>query len=170
MIRKNYTPLLLIFLLISIISCNENTIDYWEVALKTNKNGKPIEGSKAKLIQAIRNGKDIKIGWGSKGQTRSIEHLSEPIWLGILNEQEVMAKLHPQLLGGTIDWENLTSNYSNTKVLQQEWRVVLTTKGSFDAIWYDRKGDTLIKHVPQQHPMTWFVSTNGIDRNIPLFK
>jgi len=159
-----HTLLLSIFLLISIISCTENPDTNWEVALKTDKSGKAVEGSKVKLIQAI------KIGWGSKGKTRSIEHLSEPIWLGILNGQEVTAKLHPQLLGGTVDWDNLSANYSNTDVLSQEWRVVLTTKGSFDAIWYDRKGDSLVRHVPQQHPMTWFVSSNGVERNTPLFK
>jgi len=157
-------------LLMTMSSCiKNNPSNTWEIALKTNKTGEPVEGSKAKLIKAIRNGKAVKIGWGSKGKTHSIEHLSEPIWLAILDEQEVTAKLHRQL-SGTVDWDNLSANHSNTDVLHEEWRVILTTKGSFDAIWYDRRGDTLIRRVPQQHPMTWFVSSNGIDGNTPFFK
>lgn len=152
------------------MSCARNTpSDNWVIALKTSKIGERLEGSKAKLIQAIRNGNDIKIGWGSKGKSHTIEHLSEPIWLAILDEKEVLAKLHPQSLP-TIDWDSLNANYSNTEILNQEWRVVITTKGTFDAIWYDRKLDTLIKRVPQQHSMTWFVSSNSSINNNNFFE
>ncbi|MEM6697014.1 MAG: hypothetical protein AAF599_01360 [Bacteroidota bacterium] len=98
----------------------------------------------------------MKIGWGSKGETRSIEHLSEPIWIAIPNESEVIVHLAPQVLSG-IDWENLTASYQDSIALNQEWRVVISTKGEFDAVWYDRATHQLLRRVPQRHVMTWFV-------------
>ncbi|WP_420603659.1 hypothetical protein [Flagellimonas sp.] len=151
-------------LLVSILfiptSCQKNcNTPVWAVAMKTAKNGEIVEGSKKVLINAIRNGADIKIGWGSKGKNHTIEHLATPIWLAILDESEVLAHLSPQVLSN-IDWEHLEANYEKKEMLGQEWRVVITSKGSFDAIWYDRKHDTLIKRIPQQHSMTWFVSSS----------
>ena len=82
--------------------------------------------------------------------------MSEPIWLAVLDGEEVLAKLHPQY-SSTLDWDALSGNHSDKKVLHQEWRVVINTDGSFDAIWYDRRTDSLIRRVPQHHTMTWFV-------------
>lgn len=150
--------ILLLFLVITtIIACErqQKPVNDWNIVLKTNENGAVLKGSKENLINAIRSGLDLKIGWGGKSKTIAIEHLSAPIWLAILNEKEVMAHLDPQVLS-TIDWDSLNANYKDLEKLQQEWRVVLTTKGDFDAVWYDRKTDTLIRRWPQKHPMTWF--------------
>ena len=150
--------------LLILISCNPNKItNNWKVIYKNDKAGNLLIGSKADLIHAIRNGADIKIGWESKGKDHSIEHLSNPIWLAILDKKEVIAHLDPQVLA-TINWKTLSANYINTEKLNEEWRVVITTKGEFDAIWYDKKGDSLIKRVPQRHTITWFVK-NGIDKD-----
>lgn len=145
--------------------------DAWQMVYKTNKRGERIDGNKQHLITAIRQGLPVKIGWGGKGKKHRIEHISEPIWLAILDEQEVVAHLDPQVLAST-DWENLTANYANPAKLKEEWRVVITTKGAFDAVWYDREKHQRIKRVPQQHPMTWMIK-GQIDRTgkiKPLFE
>lgn len=162
--------LILISLILGLFSCKQvqTPSNNWHIALKTDKEGKVLKGSKQELINAIRSGQEIKIGWGTKRESLSIEHLSTPIWLAILSENEVMAHLDPQVLS-QIDWENLNAAYKNADMLQQEWRVVLTTKGDFDAVWYDRKTDTLINRRPQKHKMTWFVNGNTPEIVEPLF-
>nr|WP_299343478.1 hypothetical protein [Allomuricauda sp.] len=159
-----------VFLLALLSSCMQQIPiqNDWQIVLKTDNDGKVLKGSKQALIDAIRNGADLKIGWGVKREDLSIEHLSSPIWLAVLSEQEVMAHLDPQVLSG-IDWENLNANYKDSTLLQQEWRVVLTTKGDFDAIWYDRKADTLIQRWPQKHTMTWFANSSSAESPSPLF-
>ncbi|PWL39716.1 hypothetical protein DKG77_02490 [Flagellimonas aquimarina] len=140
----------------------------WDVVLKTDRDGSVLKGSKKDLINAIRNGQDLKIGWGAKREDLSIEHLSSPIWLAILSEKEVMAHLDPQVLSN-IDWDSLNVNYKDSDKLQQEWRVVLSTKSNFDAVWYDKKADTLIRRWPQKHIMTWFAK-GPVEKNaVPLF-
>lgn len=161
---KNFIVILYCLLL----SCSSETKDSsYKIVYKNDKQGNTVIGSKEALIRHIRGGSEIKIGWGSKGKTRSVEHLSEPIWIAILNESEVVAHIDAQVLSKT-DWENLSSNYADSTLLQQEWRVAITTKGEFDAVWTNRSNGKLIKRIPQNHTMTWFVK-DGTESSTPLF-
>ncbi len=165
----SYMKKLYIILIVALfISCQQAKTDNdWKIIYKNDKEGNTLLGSKQNVIDAIRNGADIKIGWGFQGKRHTIEHLSTPIWLAVLDGKEVTARLDPHI-SGTVDWENLTSTFKDTSKLKEEWRVIITTKGEFDAIWYDRKNDTLIKRVPQNHIMTWF-SKNKKEKPKPLF-
>ena len=151
-------------------SCsNWRASNKWQIVYKVDSSGHPLIGNKEKLINAIRQGADIKIGWGSKGENHSIEHLSIPIWFAILDEKEVIAHLDPQILS-TIDWDSLSANYRDSQKLDEEWRVVITSKGEFDAVWYDRRGDSLIKRIPQNHVISWFsINMEDIARS-PLYR
>lgn len=161
--------MLLFCLVVLLSSCvKQQPSNDWQIVLKTDRDGGVLKGSKKDLMNAIRNGQDLKIGWGSKREDLSIEHLSVPIWLAILSEKEVMAHLDPQVLSN-IDWDSLNVNYKDSDKLQQEWRVVLSTKSNFDAVWYDKKADTLIRRWPQKHIMTWFAKGPSDKKAVPLF-
>lgn len=138
----------------------------YKIVYKNDKEGNTVLGSKQQLIDYIRGGADIKIGWGSKGKTRRIEHLSEPRWLAVLNESEVTVHLDPQVFS-RVDWNTLTASYVDSTFTNREWRVVLTTKGDFDAIWMDRNTKEVLRRVPQKHSMTWFA--RGTARKEPFF-
>ncbi len=163
MTKSLIIPISLFFTILILLSCNENTFvenndinAKWKVAYKNNKDGSTLQGSKEILINSIRQGASVRIGWGSKGKTHRIEHLSDPIWIAILDEKEVIAHLAPQVLS-RIDWDSSFALYDQSDMLHQEWRVVINTDGKFDAIWYDRKENKQIKRVPQNHIITWFV-------------
>lgn len=148
--------ILLIFVILNYTSCKqENNPNKLQVLYKNDKNGVTLLGSKENIIDAIRKGADIKIGWQSETKVRKIEHLSTPVWLAVLNEKEVLAHLDPQVFS-VIDWDKLSAAYVDDKMLDVEWRVVLTTSGSFDAVWYNTKADTVVRRIPQNHEMTWF--------------
>lgn len=151
-----------------LLSCQPNTANVsYEIVYKNDKEGNSLKGSKEALIDCIRGGADIKIGWGAKGANHSIEHLSEPIWIAVLDESEVIAHLDAQVLSET-NWEELSANYADSTLLDQEWRVVITSKGEFDAIWYDRIEGSVVKRRPQNHTMTWFAKGNKSNSD-PLF-
>lgn len=158
-----------ILLVVSIIASCRPTVKEsgYEIVYKNDKEGKTLLGSKQELIGHIRGGADFKIGWGSQGKNHTIEHLSVPIWIAILDEAEVIPHLDPQVLSKT-DWANLTSSYVDSTLLNQEWRVALTTKGEFDAVWTNKTDGTLIKRIPQNHTMTWFAK-DGVKNNVPFF-
>ncbi|MDT0608460.1 hypothetical protein [Croceitalea rosinachiae] len=161
--------LLFLFCLI-LVSCQENiNNDKWDVVLATDKNGEVIKGDKASLINCIRNGADIKIGWGNKNKRHSIEHIAQPIWLAILDEKEVIAHLEPQVLSN-VNWEKGNANYETLSKIQEEWRVVITTKGDFDAIWYNRKEDSVTTRRVQNPVISWFGKrTKETSKSLPLY-
>ena len=92
---KNKIGFLLLWAFFCACTSQTSNSDTWSIVLKTDKDGKILKGSKGALIDAIRGGANIKIGWGGKREDISIEHLSSPIWLAILSEEEVMAHLDP---------------------------------------------------------------------------
>lgn len=147
----------------------KNQSNEYQLVYKNDKEGKTIVGSKEDLIKAIRLGASIRIGWGSQGKNHTIEHLSEPVWIAILDEKEVIAHLDPQVFS-EIDWNNLTATYTDSLEVVNEWRVAITTKGNFDAIWYDRKNHLITRRVPQNHVMSWFIRDVDLDQKTkPLF-
>ncbi len=160
--------LIILAVIASAFSCSSQS-EKWVIAFKTDTEGNTISGSKKNLIDAIRAGNDIKVGWGFKGKAHSIEHVSNPIWLAVLDEQEVIAHLDPQVLS-SIDWEELRPNYADSSLFTKEWRVVLSTKGDFDAVWIDRKENKVVERRPQQHPTTWFVRKADLKESIALFE
>ena len=162
---KNIFPIL--FLSVLLISCqSENKNADYQIVYKNDKEGNTLIGSKEALINYIRGGAEIKIGWGTEGKSHRIEHLSEPIWIAVLDESEVIAHLNTQVLS-TIDWNNLSANYADSTLLNQEWRVVITTKGEFDAVWTDSNNNEVIKRRPQNHIISWFAK--GMINHEPLF-
>lgn len=167
-IVKGFTQLLtLLFVLISCTPSSQTST--YQLVYKNDKQGNTVSGSKEALINAIRLGASVKIGWGSQGETRTIEHLSEPIWIAIPNEEEVIAYLDPQVFA-RLDWNDLTATYSDSLSATTEWRVAITTNGEFDAIWYDRKEHRITRRVPQKHVMSWYVKDVDLSKSaVPLF-
>ena len=161
--------LVILFFTYSISSCSDINEPEWEIAYKNDKDGNALVGSKQELINAIRLGVPVKIAWGGKGSKHSIEHISEPIWIAILDEKEVIAHLEPQVLS-VIDWDSLSAKYSDSSKLKEEWRVVISTKGEFDAIWYDKKENRQIKRIPQNHTISWFVKNSTEAQANPFFE
>jgi len=160
---KKFSFITLLLVLMSCSPSHKQHISQWTIAYKNDKQGNTIIGSKKQLINAIRQGASVKIGWGGKGENHSIEHLSVPIWIAVLDESEVIAHLAPQVLSMT-DWDNLSANYQDENSAKTQWRVVITTKGEFDAIRIDRNSYKINKRVPQNHTMTWFVK--GLDTTL----
>lgn len=171
--KRLFSTLFVVIVLVAFSACSTQgpRTGSWQIAYKHDGEGNALAGSKEKLFAAIRAGKSVRIGWGWYNAKRdlSIEHLADPIWLAILDQKEVMAHLEPQVLSG-IDWESATANYADSALLQQEWRVVINTTGSFDAVWYNRKEGELTRRVPQKHILTWFVNELAPTDTKPLFE
>ena len=127
----------------------------WNKVLQLDESGKVIFGSKSQLISAIRSGQDVKIAWGWKTEDKSIEHISIPTWTAILNEKEVLFHIDSQVFGA-ISWDDAAGTFEGAN-LEDEWRVIIDTNGTFDAVWYNRKNHEITRRMPQQHNMSWFV-------------
>lgn len=138
--------------------CAANAPDpVWTPVYKNGLNGEALEGSKEDLFAAIRAGQPIQIGWGLSrelnGQPASVEHLATPVFIGIGNDEHVVAQLSEHIAPRSY-WGANSAFFDDPAVL---WRGLMSTSGSFDAVWANRTTGEVIRRSPQRAVMTWYV-------------
>ena len=129
----------------------------WQAVYQHDENGKPLQGSVEDLITAVRNGYNIRIGWGWQRTLGDslvrLEHVAYPVFVSVIQERHVSAVIEPH---------PLLKSYIDVKLQQFRegghwWHCVLTTQGSFQAQVYHRESGVLLHDWPQRQRMTWFV-------------
>lgn len=167
-----YTLIFAVF----IASCNskvqEPVESGWKSVFKNDENGNAIGGNIDSLIMGIRNGYDVRIGWGWErtlgDSILRLEHVAEPLYISIIQDKNVSAIIDPHpLLESYIDIDRQSFGDGG-----HFWQCIMTTKGTFNAQVYDRTNGQLIKDWPQNHKMTWFLEypINEKIVNNPLYK
>lgn len=128
----------------------------WTLLYRNSESGEDLAGSKHALLSAIRSGSPIQIGWGlsveREGETRSVEHLIAPVFMTITDGSHVTAQL-PEHIAQRSYFNPDEAFFDDPSVL---WRGLMTTKGSFDAVWVNRAtGETVRRH-PQRASLSWY--------------
>lgn len=122
-----------------------------------------VEGSVSDLISVVRKGCELRVAWGARRRadtTRTIEHVSTPVWVAVRDGSVVEVQLDDFLinlavLGEPAEEHPAREPYGGTDEAVM-WRANLRTDGTFDAIWYNPVTGELINRVPQRHPMAWY--------------
>jgi len=129
----------------------------WVAVYKNGLNGEPLEGSKEDLFAAIRAGQPIQVGWGLarevNGEPASVEHLAAPVFIGIGDKAHVIAQL-PEHIATRSYWGADAAFFDDPAVL---WRGLMSTNGTFDAVWANRATGEVVRRSPQRAVMTWYV-------------
>lgn len=129
----------------------------WASVYRSGLNGEALEGSRDRLLSAIRAGQPIRIGWGMgrtrDGVRRSVEHVVAPDFVTITNESDVVAQL-PEHIAQRSYWDADNAFFENGSVM---WRGQVSTTGTFDAIWVDRGSGETVRRMPQRAVFTWYV-------------
>lgn len=128
----------------------------WALLYRNDTDGSNLAGSKAALFAAIRAGQPIQIAWGFKanreGGPLSVEHLIAPVFLSIVNESEVSAQL-PEHIAQQHYADIEQAHFGDPAVM---WRGLITTTGSFDAIWVNRATGETVRRYPQRAAFSWY--------------
>lgn len=128
----------------------------WTAVYRSGINGETLEGSKDALFSAIRAGQPIQIGWGFSGEREgkrlAIEHLIAPVFVTIVNGDHVTAQLPEHIAQRSyIDIDQ--SFFGDPAVM---WRGLMTSKGTFDAVWVNRATGEVVRRFPQRAMLTWY--------------
>ncbi len=129
----------------------------WTAVYAHDENGKPTFGTIETLLNGLRKGYSVKIGWSwtrtISDSTVTLEHFAEPIFVTLIQEKNVsvIINAHP-LLKNYIDIGK--QHFDNPKNI---WQCVLTTQGTFNAIVYDQSTGALVKDWPQRQKMIWYL-------------
>lgn len=129
----------------------------WQLVFRNGKNGKIIFGSKARLIEAVRSGYSVRVGWGGRRQsdtTKSVEHIADAQFLTIANNKEVFAQIQP-IIGQNPGLEKDTLDIVFRENLQ--WVLMVGTNGFSDRLTTERLQDTIQGHRSLPTEVSWFV-------------
>ncbi len=87
--NRNIVLIILSFFLISCKQENQSN-GGWQLVFKNNEKGQTKFGDKSKLIDAVRLGYPVRIGWGGN----RVEHIANADFLTIFEGKEVFAQIN----------------------------------------------------------------------------
>jgi len=151
---KNSISLLCLFavILIALPACENahGTQGGWQKVFKNGAGGEVLFGEKEKLIEAVRLGYPVRIGWGS---TR-VEHVANADFLSIW-EGEVFGQI-PSIIGQAPTVEGDTAKIRFR--LQNHWTKMAGTNGHSTGFMTDYFQDTLVGGGMDRYTATtWYV-------------
>ena len=129
----------------------------WTAVYSHDENGKATSGKITNLLDGLRKGYSLKIGWSWTRQMGdsavTLEHFAEPIFLSIIQTKNVSAIINPHpLLKSYLDISK--QEFDNPSHI---WQCILTTQGTFNAIVYNQTTGEVVRSWPQKHKMTWYL-------------
>lgn len=132
-----------------------NCTSQWRLAYHHDIDGRVVAGRKEALVDAVRRGYPIRLTWGMSVPSKniSVEHVAEPVFATITNGREVVAQL-PEHIGQQSYWDVQQAGFEDPAVL---WRGIMTTTGSFDAVWVNRGTGKVVRRLPQKARIAWHV-------------
>ena len=168
--------LLAIAVAFTLLSCttekHDEPLNEWKVVYKNDGDGNPLFGKKSDLINAVRSGYPIRIGWGMRSRrdsTVTIEHVAEAKFLSIINGDEVFGQID-RIIGQRPEIKS-----DSIKIYFREknqWVKMAGSNGFSTAIMYDYVNDSLVNFgQARKSTTTWFVQySNKINQAKALFQ
>lgn len=160
---------LFIVMLFLTASCQmpNNSNTGWQKIFQNDENGQHTFGNKSKLIDAVRLGYPIRIGWGSN----RIEHVADADFLSIFEGEEVFAQIKT-IIGQAprIDSDSLKIRFRT----QNHWTMIAGTNGYSTSLMTDYLQDTIAGGGTDRYrSITWYVLYPNQDLKIdatPLWR
>jgi len=122
----------------------------WQRVFQNDENGEALYGDKSLLIDAVRHGYPVKIGWGGN----RVEHVAEAGFLTIL-EGEVFAQIN-SIIGQAprIDGDTVMIRFRP----QNKWTKIAGTNGYSTGLMTDYFADTIAGGGTDRYSSTtWYV-------------
>jgi hypothetical protein len=129
----------------------------WTAVYAHDENGVSTAGDINELLNGLRKGYAVKIGWSwtrtIADSTVTLEHFAEPVFVTIIQQKNVSAILDPHpLLKSYMDISK--QEFDNPA---HTWQCILTTTGTFNAMVYSRSTGEIVKNWPQRQKMVWYL-------------
>ncbi len=136
------------------IACQQTThkeTGGWKKVFQNDPNGEAMYGDKLKLMDAVRLGYPIRIGWGGN----RVEHIADASFLTILDGKEVFAQIKT-IVGQEpiVDGDSLKIRFRN----QNHWTKIAGTNGYSTGFMSDYLNDSIVGGgVDRYGSTTWYV-------------
>ena len=138
--------------LIFLCSCQTPEVSNagWQKVFQNDAIGQTAFGDKSKLIDAVRLGYPIRIGWGGN----RVEHIADADFLTIFQGEEVFAQIKT-IIGQQprIDGDSLKIRFR----MQNSWVKIAGTNGYSTGFITDYFKDTIVGGLDRYSATTWYV-------------
>lgn len=144
--------LILIVLTCTVCQYPHESKSGWQKIYANDPEGNTTFGKKSQLIEAVRLGYPVRIGWGS---TR-VEHVAEAEFLTIFQGEEVFAQINA-IVGQAprIDGDSLKIRFR----MKNHWTKIAGTNGYSTAFMTDYLKDTIVGGGNDRYTgTTWYVN------------
>ncbi len=152
----NRLVVLFFFLFISSgISAQEHP--NWELIFANDENGKAISGHINDLVDAVRNGEELRIYWSSESKSdpsKKVEHFASAKFLTILSDRIVFAQIDP-IIGQTPSFENQTLQLKENL----EWSMIAGSNGKMDTMMRNVVSGKVVGHGTRGMAIKWYVKS-----------
>ncbi|WP_420603660.1 hypothetical protein [Flagellimonas sp.] len=142
---------LLILILFCACQPQNHTNEGWQKVYQNDALGKTTFGDKSQLIDAVRLGYPVRIGWGST----QVEHVTDASFITIIQGKEVFAQINtiigqaPQIQGGSFKIGFRAQNY---------WTKIAGTNGYSTSLATDYFKDSILGgNSDNASATTWYV-------------
>lgn len=131
----------------------------WHLIYKNSHDGRSLYGSKTDLIDALRMGSPLRVGFGGRrlqDTTRSMEHIAEARLISITNGEDVFAQVSTNI-GQTPDLDADTVTIIHKPQGQFNW--IIGTNGTMSSLSVDFIIDSLHQASISHRGFYWYVNT-----------
>lgn len=171
--------LIISLFVLSVLGCTQdinnreetNITKEWKLVYRNDKNGNAVFGDINELINIVRKGHPIKVGWASRRRndtTKSVEHIIDTQFITIANGSEVFVQVQPFLA----QRPDLISDTLSMTLLPTQLNWVLGTNGMISSVNIDLSKDTIRTTPPKLfgYNLSWFARTpRVINKEPPLW-
>lgn len=133
----------------------------WRMVYRHDADGKPVDGNKSALFDAIRRGAALRLAWGFATSAAAgpiaVEHVAEPVFVTVMNAEHVFVQL-PEHIGQASYAQPDQARFDQPQVM---WRGLMGSDGTFDAVLVDRATGKQVRRLPQRAGLAWFAELPG---------
>lgn len=143
----------------------------WQLIYKNSEKGQPLIGEKSYLIDAVRKGFPIRVGFGgrrSNDTLKSVEHLCDAKFITITNGKEVFAQIEPIIAQiPDLDSDTITLKFRG----QLRWSIVVGSNGFSHRLMRNIYTDSIVSSRLRPTAVSWFIQkrNNVHYKAIPLW-
>jgi hypothetical protein len=127
----------------------------WHLVYQNDSLGRPIAGSKHRLIEAVKRGSPVRVAWGEKldDQTSDVE-FSTPEFVTLVNDSDLVV----QFPASMIQTDYMTAKKSMLKTdPPMQWRALMSTDGHYHQFHTELNATDVKRVMWLKTAMAWYV-------------
>lgn len=140
---------------ILLLICTIGQAQEWTRVYQNDAAGKAVSGTIKELIEAVRAGLPVRVGWSGQSPTNpriKVEHVADAKFLTIMSNETVFAQIDP-IIGQTPDFDQQFIELKEGS----SWVLIAASNGKSDAMMTNTKTGEVLGHNQTGRAIDWYV-------------